>query len=81
MLGMLPSVMRRIGWSSLTSFKRIDRSAIKVGDRFDADQDPELDRRYHLDDEQITVLVARCGVAFDRFQLRSADLVMGRTAP
>jgi hypothetical protein len=38
--------------------------------RADAEQDPELDRRYHLDDEQIVVQVARFGCAFDRCRLR-----------
>jgi hypothetical protein len=48
--------------------------------RADADQDPELDRRYHLDDEEIAMQVARFGRAFDRCRLRSADLAMGQTA-
>src|SRR5882757_664874 len=42
-----------------------------------ADEDPELRNAYHLDDDQLATLVERFGVSFDRFQLESADLVIG----
>jgi hypothetical protein len=81
MLGLLPGVMRRIGWSSF-SFKLMtdkERHQVTVIGSMQAKIPSWI--RYHLDDEQIAVLAARCGVACDRFQLRSADLVIGRTAP
>lgn len=42
-----------------------------------ADSDPELHNSYHLDDEQLAMLVTQLGVTFDRSQLESAELVMG----
>jgi hypothetical protein len=42
-----------------------------------ADKDPEVHNTYHLDDEQLAMLVAQFGVTFDRSQLESADLVIG----
>ena len=42
-----------------------------------ADKDPELEYTYHLDDEELAVLVAQFGVRFDRSQLEAADLVIG----
>jgi hypothetical protein len=42
----------------------------------DTDEDRELNRIYHLDDEQLATLVVRLGIAFDRSQFESTDLVM-----
>jgi hypothetical protein len=42
-----------------------------------ADKDPEVHNTYHLDDEQLAMVVAQFGVTFDRSQLGSADLVIG----
>ena len=42
-----------------------------------ADEDPELRHFYHLDDQELAALVARVGVAFDRSQLESTNLVIG----
>jgi hypothetical protein len=42
-----------------------------------ADSDLELHNTYHLDDEQLAMLVTQLGVTFDRSQLESAELVMG----
>ena len=42
-----------------------------------ADSDPELRNTYHLDDEQLAMLVTQLGVTFDRSQLESAELVIG----
>jgi hypothetical protein len=61
MLGLLPGVMRRIGWSSF-SFKLMtdkERHQVTVIGSMQAKIPSRI--RYHLDDEQIAVLAARCG--------------------
>jgi hypothetical protein len=42
-----------------------------------ADEDPELDNTYYLDDEALAELVARFDVRFDRFQLAASNLIIG----
>ena len=59
-----------------TLFHVADIGSLRSILRADADEDPELDRTYQLDDEQIAMLVAQFGVAFDRSQLDSADLII-----
>jgi hypothetical protein len=41
-----------------------------------SDEDPELRRSYHLDDEELAALTARFGVGLDRSLLESANLVI-----
>ena len=41
------------------------------------DDDPELERSYQLDDEQLAAIVATFNVTFDAAQLESKDLVIG----
>jgi hypothetical protein len=42
-----------------------------------ADEDPDLQWTYHLDDEQIAAIAAKFKVTFDVAQLESKDLVIG----
>ena len=59
-----------------TLFHVADIGSLRSILKTDAHKDPELDLTYELDDEQIAMLVAQFGVAFDRSQLESADLII-----
>lgn len=57
-----------------TLFHVTDATRLRAILGLDADEDPNFDREYGLDDGELALLVTRLGVAFDRSQFESSDL-------